>query len=88
MKDIRITGYSIRETSFDEEGMTADVQAEFKYFLTSSGTLRTKVVPQKWWFEEESERWLLESGLPDFSPEPGEKPEQRDPRIRELPREE
>jgi hypothetical protein len=87
MKDIRITGYVVRETNFDEKGTTADVQAEFKYFFTSRGTLVTKVVPQKWWYEEESKRWLLESGLPDFTPEPAHRPEERDPRIKEVPRE-
>jgi hypothetical protein len=87
MADIRITGYSVRETNFDEEGTEADVQAEFKYFFTSRGTLQTKVVPQKWWYEEESKRWLLESGLPDFTPGPVNKPETRDPRIKEVPRE-
>jgi hypothetical protein len=86
MKDIRITGYSVRETVFNEESTEADVQAEFKYFLTSRGTLQTKVLPQKWWYEEESKRWLLESGLPDFTPEAKEKAGQRDPRIKEVPR--
>lgn len=89
MKDIRITGYSVRETNFDEEGTSAQVQAEFKFFNTSNGNLQTKVVPQTWWYEEESKRWLLDSGLPDFigEAEPkGEKERKQDPRIREIPR--
>ncbi|MBI1731359.1 MAG: hypothetical protein HYR49_01145 [Gammaproteobacteria bacterium] len=88
MKDIRITAYAVRNTKFDEKANEADVQAEFKYFITNRGTLQTKLVPQKWWYEEESKRWLLESGLPDFTvaTEPQDKPARREPRIREVPR--
>lgn len=90
MENIRVTGYAVRETAFDEEANTAEVQAEFKYFITTRGTLQTKVVPQTWWYDEESKRWLVDSGLPDFTPT---KPDDRDagggkkdPRIREVPR--
>lgn len=91
MENIRVTGYAVRETAFDEEANTAEVQAEFKYFITTRGTLQTKVVPQTWWYDEESKRWLVDSGLPDFTPV---KPDdgtadgggKKDPRIREVPR--
>ena len=90
MADIRVTGYSVRETVLDEEGTTADVQAEFKYFVTNRGALQTRVLPQTWWYDEESKRWLLDSGLPDFkgmaAPKGVTEPKQ-DPRIREIPRE-
>lgn len=92
MADIRVTGYSVRETSFDEEGDSADVQAEFKYFITSRGTLHTKVVPQTWWYDDDGKRWFLDSGLPDFTPvKPGERDsangeKKLDPRIKEVPR--
>ncbi len=91
MANIRVTGYSVRETAFDEEGNTADVQAEFKYFITTRGTLQTKVVPQTWWYDEESRRWLLDSGLPDFTPVKAEPAapagsEKKEPQVREVPR--
>jgi hypothetical protein len=90
MKDIRVTGYSVRETVLDEEGTTAEVQAEFKYFITNRGALQTKVVPQTWWHDDESKRWLLDSGLPDFkgmAATKGDAKQEQDPRIREIPRE-
>jgi hypothetical protein len=92
MADIRVTGYAVRETVFDEEGTTAQVQAEFKYFITSRGTLQSRVVPQTWWYDEESKRWFLDSGLPDFSPARATAPaaagegERVTPRVREMPR--
>jgi len=90
MADIRVTGYSLRETVLDQEGTTAEVQAEFKYFITTRGALQTIVVAQTWWHDEESKRWLLDSGLPDFkglAAPKGEKEKKKDPRIREIPRE-
>ncbi len=89
MADIRVTGYSVRETALDEEGTTAEVQAEFKYFITNRGALQTIVVPQTWWHDDESHRWLLDSGLPDFkglAAPKGEAEKKQDPRIREIPR--
>ena len=89
MQDIRVTGYSVRDTVLDEEGTTAEVQAEFKYFITNRGALQTKVVPQTWWYDKDSSRWLLDSGLPDFKgvSAPKGQAERKDPRIREIPRE-
>ena len=90
MEDIRVTGYSVRETVLDEEGTTAEVQAEFKYFITNRGALQTIVVPQTWWHDDKSRRWLLDSGLPDFkglAAHKGETERKPDPRIREVPRE-
>lgn len=90
MADIRVTGYSLRETVLNEEGTTAEVQAEFKYFVTTRGALQTIVVAQTWWHDEDSKRWLLDSGLPDFrglAAPKGEKAKKKDPRIREIPRE-
>lgn len=89
MKDIRVTGYSVRETVFDEDSTTAQVQAEFKFFVTNRGALQTRVLPQTWWYDKESKRWLLDSGLPDFmgTAAPKEQVERKDPRMREIPRE-
>ena len=90
MADIRVTGYSVRETVVDEEGTTAEVQAEFKYFVTNRGALQTRVLPQTWWHDDESKRWLLDSGLPDFlgtAAPNGEAERKQDPRMREIPRE-
>lgn len=89
MADIRVTGYSVRETVLNEEGTTAEVQAEFKYFITDRGALQTIVVPQTWWHDDKSKRWLLDSGLPDFkglAAHKKEKESKKDPRIREIPR--
>ncbi len=89
MADIRVTGYSVRETVMDEEGTTAEVQAEFKYFISNRGALQTIVVPQTWWHDDESKRWLLDSGLPDFkalAAPKGTKDLKDDPRVREIPR--
>lgn len=92
MADIRVTGYSVRETVFDAEGTSAQVQAEFKYFITSRGTLQSRVVPQTWWYDEESKRWFMDSGLPDFSPAKAAVPgaaadgERVAPEVREVPR--
>ncbi len=81
MKDIRVTEYSVRETKMDDDGEAADVQAEFKYFIANRGALQTKVEPQIWWHDKESKRWLLDSGLPDFTGNDG-----KEPRIKIVPR--
>ena len=61
----RVTAYTIRSTGIYDEGMTARQTVEIKMFNKNQGVERTIIDNQEWRYSEESQRWLLHSGLPD-----------------------
>jgi len=67
--DVRITSYEIRETDFNDENTEAMVKGQYKYYLTSTGTVRTVPFEQDWWYKEEDKRWFVANGPPVFHPQ-------------------
>ncbi|MBT8039623.1 MAG: hypothetical protein HKO85_12040 [Xanthomonadales bacterium] len=61
----RVTAYTIRSTGIYDEGMTSRQTVEIKMFNKNKGVERTIIDDQEWRYNEESQRWLLHSGLPD-----------------------
>jgi hypothetical protein len=68
LKHVRVTGYAIRSRNIDVEVQEADIEGDLQYFLDSRGTLQRTPLKQKWWYEEKSRRWFLESEPPRFLP--------------------
>ena len=66
METIRVTGYHIKDKIINEDFTEASVSGELNYYHTEYGTLKKIPLSQKWWFEEESDRWFLESDFPTF----------------------
>ena len=61
----RVTAYTIRSTGVYDEGMTARQTVEIRMFNKNKGVERTIIDEQEWRYDEERQRWLLHSGLPD-----------------------
>jgi hypothetical protein len=61
----RVTAYTIRSTGVYDEGMTARQTVEIRMFNKKQGRERTIIDEQEWRYNEQVERWLLHSGLPD-----------------------
>ena len=61
----RVTSYTLRSTGVFDDGMTARQTVEIKMFNTQQAVERTIIDEQVWKYDEERERWLLHSPLPD-----------------------
>lgn len=61
----RVTAYTIRSTGVFDEGMTVRQAVEIRLFNQHQAVERTIVDEQEWRWNEERQRWLLHSGLPD-----------------------
>lgn len=63
---IRVTGFNIREKTLDEDMNGAAVVGNLDYYHNEHGMLRTLEYRQDWWYDEESKKWYIESGFPEF----------------------
>jgi len=61
----RVTAYNVRSTQLYDDGLAMTQVVEVRLFLKSRAVERTVMDQQLWRYDEESERWLLHSGLPD-----------------------
>ena len=61
----KVTSYTVRSTGIYDEGLTARQTVEIKMFNANQATERSLIDEQEWRYDEERDRWLLHSGLPD-----------------------
>ncbi|MDX2417302.1 MAG: hypothetical protein QNK19_07565 [Xanthomonadales bacterium] len=61
----RVTQYSVRSAVPIDEGKGLIQVVEIKMFNKNQARERTVIDEQEWKYDEERERWLLHSGLPD-----------------------
>jgi hypothetical protein len=61
----RVTAYTLRSTGVYDEGMTARQTVEIKMFNKHQSIERVIIDEQEWRYNEDAERWMLHSGLPD-----------------------
>jgi hypothetical protein len=61
----RVTAYTLRATTVEDEGMTVRQTVEIKMFNTAQAVERSVIDEQEWRYNEELKRWMLHSGLPD-----------------------
>jgi hypothetical protein len=66
MEDIRVTGYHIRKRAINQELDAASVTADIDYYQEEYGTLKHMTLHQEWWYNEELNRWFIESDFPTF----------------------
>lgn len=66
LKHIRIAGYTIQEKNMLDDLQEADVTGVIEYYHDTEGTLRQAPMQQRWWYSEESRRWFVLGGLPEF----------------------
>jgi len=70
-KNVRVTGYRILNTDYEDFKGAQIVKVQFDYSLPPSNTLKTLVDEQLWSFvyvkEEGRKRWKLMTPFPDFT---------------------
>lgn len=67
MDSIRITSFTITEKNLNTEMTEATVKGQFSYYDEEYGTLRSIDYQQRWWYEPDSRKWLLDGEFPRFS---------------------
>lgn len=63
---ISVTDFRILTTQYNPEKKSADVVAEFDYFILPSNRIKTISYRQEWLYRENIKEWKLQSGLPAF----------------------
>lgn len=61
----RVTAYTVRSTGVFDEGLTVRQAVEIRLFNQHQAVERTVIDEQEWRWNEDAQRWLLHSGLPD-----------------------
>lgn len=67
MKEIKVTSYEVLQQQIGGDFERLDQVVEIKFFHEQQGTVHTLIDNQTWVYDEESETWLLQSGMPDFN---------------------
>jgi hypothetical protein len=63
----KVSDYTIRSATPINDGNGLLQTVEIRMFNKQQATERVILDQQEWQFDEESERWLLQSGLPDVT---------------------
>jgi hypothetical protein len=63
---ISVTDFRILTTRYNPDKKSADVVAEFDYFILPSNRIKTISYRQEWLYRENVKEWKLQSGLPTF----------------------
>lgn len=65
-RGLSVTDFRILLTRYIPEKQSADVLAEFDYYILPSNRVKTVSYRQEWVYREEIRSWILKSGLPVF----------------------
>lgn len=65
LRQFRVTEYRVRQVTSDPDAMTVERQVRIRLYHVH--TARERVIEHRevWRYDEERERWMLHSGLPD-----------------------
>ncbi len=66
MDVVRVTGFTIKEKTLNDELTRATVTGELNYIHNEYATLKTINYNQTWWYEPETKKWYLDSEFPQF----------------------
>ena len=66
LRQVRVTGYNVKQTILSEDKSTIVRIVDFQYYRLSNVTVKNLIDRQKWEYDEEANRWYLTSDLPDF----------------------
>ena len=64
--DVKVTGYSLRINSINDEANEASVIMNFSYYSESRGTVGTVIQDATWYYNSEKTGWLMDDSLPRF----------------------
>ena len=66
MDSIKVTGFEITDRNVNPEQTEATVEGKLNYYKNNSATIRTLEFNQRWWYEDNTKKWLLDSAFPEF----------------------
>ena len=70
LQNYKIAEYKITRIHVSEDKQKISQDAELQYFRLNGTILHSTRYPQTWRYIPEREIWLLETGLPEFGPQP------------------
>ena len=68
LNEIRVTRYEVTAVNLGASKDEAVVMAEISYYHERVNKLHSIRDEQYWWKDPDSERWLLDGALPNFTP--------------------
>jgi len=66
LKQVRLASYDVVEQILTPEETEADVKVAMTYYHEESNVLHSLAQRQHWWYDEERNRWYLETEFPDL----------------------
>ena len=66
LRQIRVTGFNVKQTILSEDKSTIVRIVDFQYYRMSNVTVKNLIDRQRWEYDAEANRWYLTSDLPDF----------------------
>ncbi|KPJ99252.1 MAG: hypothetical protein AMK71_10055 [Nitrospira bacterium SG8_35_4] len=66
LKNIKVTSYELKAVNISQDGNTVHLDVEIEYYKIEQFIERTITDRQLWKYDEDEERWVLHSTLPDF----------------------
>jgi hypothetical protein len=66
LEQLRISGYEVTSQTLDKERMTLSQTVKLRYYRSGNLVERETVDEQLWRYDDEQEKWLLDSPLPRF----------------------
>lgn len=66
-REIRVTSYQIQRSKLSTDRSEAVLDAVIDYYHERYNQVRTLSDQQTWWYDEENQKWFLDSNLPKFS---------------------
>ena len=66
LRQIRVTAYTVLKTILSEDKSTIVRVVNFQYYRITDAMVKNLIDRQRWEYDEDTNRWFLTSGLPDF----------------------
>lgn len=65
-RSVRVTNFKVKQTIISEDQLKIIQIVDFQYYRMKDVTVKTIIDRQKWEYDEEQDRWFLQSNLPAF----------------------
>ena len=65
-RTVRVTNYKIKQTIISEDQLKIIQIVDFQYYRMRDVTVKTIIDRQRWEYDQEQEKWFLQSNLPSF----------------------
>lgn len=65
-RNVKVTNYKVKQTIISEDKSKIIQIVDFQYYRMKDVTVKTLIDRQKWEYDEEQQKWFLQSNLPSF----------------------